>query len=109
MRVNQWQVGNVKITRVVEMEITGGSRFILPDATRDACLPIEWLGPHFMDEAGNLIMSIHALIVDTGERRIIVDTCVGNDKERSKKDRCVDRTIAAAGWIESRVAEFYKA
>ena len=30
-----------------------------------------------------LIMSIHALIVDTGERRIIVDTCIGNDKQRN--------------------------
>ena len=81
--MNQWQIGDVKITRIIEMEIAGGSRFILPDATREACLPIDWLAPHFMDEAGNLIMSIHALIVDTGERRIVVDTCIGNDKERS--------------------------
>jgi hypothetical protein len=73
----------VKITRVVEMEIAGGTRFILPDATRDACLPIEWMKPHFMDEQGNLIMSIHALVVDTGGRRIVVDTCIGNDKERN--------------------------
>ena len=81
--MNHWMVGDVKITRVVEMEVAGGTRFILPDATRDACLPIEWLHPHFMDEAGNLIMSIHALVVDTGSRRIIVDTCIGNDKQRS--------------------------
>lgn len=81
--MNQWQVGNVKITRVVEMEVTGGSRFILPDATRDACLDIPWMQPHFMDENGNLIMSIHALVLDTGDRRIIVDTCIGNDKQRS--------------------------
>jgi glyoxylase-like metal-dependent hydrolase (beta-lactamase superfamily II) len=39
--------------------------------------------PHFMDEHGNLIMSVHALIVDTGNRRILVDTCIGNDKERN--------------------------
>ena len=65
-----WKVGDVKITRVVEMEVAGGTRFILPDATRDACLPIEWLHPHFMDEAGNLIMSIHALVVDTGSGSI---------------------------------------
>jgi len=83
LRVNVWQVGNVKITRIVEMQVTGGSRFILPDATRDACLPIEWLAPHFMDETGNLIMSIHALVLDTGSRRIIVDTCIGNDKQRN--------------------------
>ena len=81
--LNQWQVGGVKITRIVEMETTGGSRFILPDATREACLPLRWLQPHFMDESGNLIMSIHALVVDTGSRRIVVDTCIGNDKIRS--------------------------
>ena len=77
-----WQVGDVRVSRVVELEITGGTRFILPDATRDACLPYRWMHPHFMDDAGNLVMSVHALVVDTGERRIVVDTCIGNDKER---------------------------
>ncbi len=80
--MNSWQVGNVKITRVVEIEMAGGTRFILPDATPEAVLPIKWLAPHFMTEAGKLIMSIHALIIDTGHRKIIVDTCIGNDKER---------------------------
>ena len=28
-------------------------------------------------------MSVHALVVDTGKRRIVVDTCIGNDKERN--------------------------
>ena len=77
-----WQIGGVKVSRVVEMEVTGGSRFILPDATRDACRSYRWMFPHFMDDAGNLVMSIHALVVDTGARRIVVDTCIGNDKER---------------------------
>ncbi len=30
-----WQIGDVKITRVVELEMAGGSKFILPDATPD--------------------------------------------------------------------------
>ena len=80
--MNQWTVGDIKITRVVEIESLGGSRFILPDATREACLPYTWMQPHFMDEQGNLQMSVHALVVDTGDRRILVDTCIGNDKER---------------------------
>ena len=42
-----WEVGDIKITRVVEMEVAGGSRFILPDATREACLAYPWLQPHF--------------------------------------------------------------
>ena len=35
------------------------SRFILPEATRDACLAYPWMSPHFMDAKGYLIMSIH--------------------------------------------------
>ena len=81
--MNQWQIGDIKITRVVEMEIAGGTRFILPDATREACADLEWMRPHFMDQDGNLIMSIHALVIDTGSMRMVVDTCIGNDKERS--------------------------
>jgi glyoxylase-like metal-dependent hydrolase (beta-lactamase superfamily II) len=79
----QWRIGDVTITKVVELEATGGSRFILPDATRDAVLGIDWLQPHFMNPDGRLIMSIHALIVETPDRRIIVDTCLGNDKQRA--------------------------
>ena len=81
--MNQWSIGKVNVTRVVEMQVAGGTKFILPDATREACLPIEWMQPHFMDEAGNLIMSIHALVIDDGEKRIVVDTCIGNDKQRN--------------------------
>lgn len=80
--MQQWQIGKISITRILEMEIAGGTQFILPDATQEACKPIEWLQPHFMDAQGNLIMSIHALVIDTGKRRIIVDTCIGNDKQR---------------------------
>lgn len=81
--MNQWQIGDVTITRVVELETTGGTRFILPDASPEAVKPIEWLHPHFMNEAGKLIMSIHALIVETPTHRMIVDTCLGNDKKRN--------------------------
>jgi glyoxylase-like metal-dependent hydrolase (beta-lactamase superfamily II) len=79
----RWRVGDVTVTRIVELEATGGSRFILPDATPDAVQPYAWLAPHFADERGRLRMSVHALVVETPSRRIVVDTCIGNDKERS--------------------------
>jgi len=78
----QWQVGDVRITKILELEATGGSRFILPQATREAVQPIRWLYPHFMDADGRLRMSVHALVVETPDRRIVVDTCIGNDKAR---------------------------
>jgi len=81
--MNSWQVGNIKITRVVEMQVTGGSRFILPQAIPETILPMQWLQPHFADEQGKLIMSIHALVIETADRKMIVDTCIGNDKKRN--------------------------
>jgi hypothetical protein len=81
--MNTWQIGDVKISRIIEMEVTGGSKFILPDASPEAVLPISWLAPHFMNEEGQLIMSVHALVVESSGKTIIVDTCVGNDKARN--------------------------
>jgi glyoxylase-like metal-dependent hydrolase (beta-lactamase superfamily II) len=80
----KWRIGEVTVTKVVELEVTGGSRFVLPQATPEAVLPIGWLQPDFADERGRLKMSIHALIVETPSRRIIVDTCLGNDKENRR-------------------------
>jgi glyoxylase-like metal-dependent hydrolase (beta-lactamase superfamily II) len=77
----KWRIGGVTVTKIVELEVTGGSRFILPQATYEEILPIGWLQPHFADERGRLKMSIHALIVETPEHRILVDTCLGNDKQ----------------------------
>ena len=85
----KWRVGDVTVTKIVELEVTGGSRFILPQATREAVLPIAWLQPDFADEAGRLKMSIHAFVIETqrgkaGNRRIVVDTCLGNDKQNRR-------------------------
>src|SRR5436309_13448665 len=47
----KWRVGEVTVTKIVELEVTGGSRFILPQATYEAVLPIGWLQPDFADRA----------------------------------------------------------
>ncbi|MBL8644308.1 MAG: MBL fold metallo-hydrolase [Rhodospirillaceae bacterium] len=77
--------GPFHITRVVESE--GAFRapdFILPDATPQAFSETRTSkDPRFVDIAGHrLIMSFHSLIVRTPRNIILVDTCVGNDKQR---------------------------
>jgi glyoxylase-like metal-dependent hydrolase (beta-lactamase superfamily II) len=47
----------------------------LPQATPD------WLEQHLADGDGCLRLSIHSFVVETPARRIIVDTCLGNDKK----------------------------
>jgi glyoxylase-like metal-dependent hydrolase (beta-lactamase superfamily II) len=76
-----WKVGKVKITKVVELETVGSTRFILPLASNEEIRKLPWLIPHFATEEGRLKMSIHSLVVETPARRIVVDTGLGNDKE----------------------------
>lgn len=82
--MSKWRIGDVTVTKVVELEVTGGSRFLLPQATPDVIRPITWLQPHFADENGRLRMSIHSFVVETPQRRIVVDTCLGNDKQNRR-------------------------
>jgi glyoxylase-like metal-dependent hydrolase (beta-lactamase superfamily II) len=76
-----WTVGKVKITKIVELETIGSTRFILPLAGNEEIRRSPWLIPHFATDEGRLKMSIHSLVVETPSRRIVVDTGLGNDKE----------------------------
>jgi glyoxylase-like metal-dependent hydrolase (beta-lactamase superfamily II) len=77
-----WTIGDVKVTRIVEIPLIAPGPFLIASATTDAVKTIPWLSPHFVDDEGRLIMSIHALVVETPTKRIVVDTCIGNDKPR---------------------------
>lgn len=79
--ISTWHIGDVKITRVLEGE-RAGPLMMLPDATPEALQAMEWLRPHFADADGNAMVSIHALVLETPSKRIVVDTCLGNDKDR---------------------------
>ncbi len=89
--MSKWRIGDVTLTKVVELEVTGGSRFLLPQATPEVVRPIAWLQPHFADENGRLRMSIHSFVVETPGRRIVVDTCLGNDKQNRRIPHWNDR------------------
>ena len=81
-----WKIGDVKITRVVEMEIPipyNPEQPFLREATPEAIKQIPWLSPHFVTPDGAMILSIHALAVEAPGMKLVVDTCVGNDKPRS--------------------------
>src|SRR3954462_14964509 len=100
----KWTAGNVRITKLVELETIGSTRFILPLAGREEIQRLPWLIPHFATEEGRLKMSIHALVVETPTQRIVVDTGLGNDKQGRSVPVWNDRhspfleTMAAAGF-----------
>jgi glyoxylase-like metal-dependent hydrolase (beta-lactamase superfamily II) len=78
-------VGNISISRVVETEGPFlQPQQLLPDAKAEVIESHKhWLAPHFLAPDGMFIMSIHTYVVRTKHHTILVDTCVGNDKERS--------------------------
>jgi glyoxylase-like metal-dependent hydrolase (beta-lactamase superfamily II) len=81
-----WRIGDFTITKVVETEGTGpngGSESALADAWPAAIVDIPWLIPDFATPEGHLCMSVHALLIETPNKRLIVDTCIGNDKTRA--------------------------
>ncbi len=86
MALQRWKVGDVTITKVVEIEMATPATWLLPDATEEKLAGVAWLRPHFVDEKGVPVLSIHALVVESEGQRILVDTCVGNDKARPMKE-----------------------
>jgi glyoxylase-like metal-dependent hydrolase (beta-lactamase superfamily II) len=76
-----WDVGGVRITRVVEHVMPFTVDFFAEATQADVAAAAE-LVPDFVDADGRYLMSFHSFVVEAGARRIIVDTCTGNSKER---------------------------
>src|SRR5262245_44735049 len=73
-----WKIGDVTITRVPEVTAQLVLAEFFAEATPTAVAPHRsWLEPHFLDAEGKILLSIHVLVVDTGDLRIVVDTCIG--------------------------------
>ncbi len=106
--VLRWKIGNVTISRVVEIEGSSPGSFFFKQAMPGRLLQHAWLKPHFLTEEGRVIASIHCFVVQSEGRTIVVDTCVGNDKPREvkswnlRKGRFLE-DLAEAGFPRERV------
>lgn len=79
---NEWRIGDVKVTRVVEIEGPRAPDYLFIGLNTEGVREQDWLRPQFATADGQLLGSIHTFVIESAGRRIIVDTCVGNDKER---------------------------
>jgi glyoxylase-like metal-dependent hydrolase (beta-lactamase superfamily II) len=111
MDMLSWKIGDVTVTRIVEMEVPvkyHPKHAFLPEATPDALKTMPWLYPHFVTPDDALKLSIHALLVEAPGLRLVVDTCIGNDKPRGILRGQPLSTpflehLAAAGWSRQSV------
>jgi glyoxylase-like metal-dependent hydrolase (beta-lactamase superfamily II) len=106
-----WQIGDVVISRVVETETPVPyyeKRPFISGARPEALQAMPWLYPHFVTAEGHLMSAVHALLIEAPGIRIVVDTCVGNDKPRRMTGGLPLNTaflssLSAAGWSRDSV------
>jgi len=81
--IRHWRVGDVEIARIVEVngwedDIT----MLLPDATPEFVQQFAWLRPHFATPEGKMIISFQAFVLRSRGRTVMIDTCIGADRQR---------------------------
>lgn len=81
--LHSFRLGKVQVTYIPELTLPTSVRWMLEGVTREevaACAG--WMQPHYQDADGYLVQDIHTLLVRTPDNVILVDTGVGNGKER---------------------------
>jgi len=78
-----WKVGQVEITRLVEVwKWEDDIWMVLEEAKPAICATQPWLLPHHVTPEGRMFINFQAFVVKAGKRRIMIDTCIGADRER---------------------------
>lgn len=99
-----WTVGDVTVHRIDETLLPPATGpWLLPGATPDLVAAQDWLHPHFADDEGTLHIDSHSFAFALGGLRILVDTGIGNGKERDNPawhnlDTDYLRRLTAAGF-----------
>lgn len=78
----KWMIGEVEVFQIVELEAGELIQSIIKNATPENIRDINWLYPHFADEAGNLKALVQGFLIKSDNNNILIDTCNGNDKAR---------------------------
>ncbi|MGV9599548.1 MBL fold metallo-hydrolase [Streptosporangium sandarakinum] len=99
-----WTVGDVTVHRIDETLLPPATGpWLLPGATPDLVTAQDWLHPDFADDEGILRLDSHSFALTLGGLRILVDTGIGNGKERANPawhdlDTDYLRDLTAAGF-----------
>lgn len=73
-----WQIGAARIVRVLDREAYLPLRNVVGDYDEQRLNEHRhWLAPHFIDDKDFYRLAVHALLIESCGKRIIVDTCIG--------------------------------
>ncbi len=87
-----WKIGDVTIHKIMELVGGGaGVRALLPNATAEEIVKLQWLVPDYAEPNGDLKLTVHSWLVRTPKLNILVDTGVGNGKLNRSRPHWIDR------------------
>ncbi|MDO8771458.1 MAG: MBL fold metallo-hydrolase [Burkholderiaceae bacterium] len=90
--MKRFKIGKAVATRVEEMiDRSFDFRKFFPLSTDDDVKEnLEWMASgHYETDTGRLLLSMHSWLIDTGRHKILIDSCIGNDKQRpGRPDWC---------------------
>jgi glyoxylase-like metal-dependent hydrolase (beta-lactamase superfamily II) len=109
--MNSWQVGSVKISCIVEFKAVlpyDPENSMIIGTTPEVLAQIPWLKPKYVSPEGHLLMAVQAVLVEAPGLKLLVDTCVGNDKPRRMTLNIGLKTgflqrLESAGWSRDDV------
>jgi glyoxylase-like metal-dependent hydrolase (beta-lactamase superfamily II) len=109
--IRHWQIGDVSIARIVEVngwedDIT----MLLPDADPAFVQGFPWMRPHFATPDGKMIISFQCFVLRSQGRTAMIDTCIGNDRQRefpvfTNMQTTFLEDLAAAGFPHEEVTD----
>ncbi len=81
--IKHWRIGEVEVARIVEVNAWEDDiTMLLPDATPAFVQQFKWLQPHFATADGKMILSFQAFVLRSRGKTFMIDTCIGNDRQR---------------------------
>lgn len=81
------QLGDLTLARAVEMVMPFDRQMFFPETTPADWAPHQgWLQPEAMDpQSGAVLFTVQSYVVRTAHHTILIDSCVGNHKERANR------------------------
>lgn len=108
--IRHWRIGEVEVARIVEVENWQDDiAMLLPDAKAEFVQQFPWLLPHFATLDGRMIINFQAFVLRSRGWTVMIDTCIGADRQREFSVFCNLQTtfladLEAAGFPPGQVS-----
>ena len=104
--VQTFTIGSTQISKVIDCIEPTSPRLLYVEKRKDDFDPyLDWLQPQFLDAEKRMLLSIHTFLIRTKHHTVLIDTCVGNDKQglafpqwNGRQDASYIHRLAAAGY-----------